>query len=86
MIVWSAMLNTNNDNSDRFNIGKVNLLLCRNLQDKRYIFIVLRRSPKLFLKKSRLRRTYDTLFFQTENSNESSVILFCYCGESMRLI
>ena len=70
------MLNVNNDNSDRFNIGKVNLLLCRNLQDKRYDFTVLRRSPKLFLKKSRLRRTYDPLFIQTENSNESSVILF----------
>ena len=41
-----------------------------------YIFIGLRRSPKLFLKKSRLRRTYDSLFIQTENSNESSVILF----------
>ena len=40
------MLNTNNDNSDRFSIGKVsfgyvNLLLCLNLQDKRYIFILL---------------------------------------------
>ena len=48
------MLNTNNDNSDRkMSLGYVNLLLCRNLQDKRYIFIVLRRSPNLFLKKYR---------------------------------
>ena len=51
-----------------------------------YILIVLRSSPKLFLTKSRLRRTYDPLFIQTENLNESSVILFWYCGESMRLI
>ena len=54
-------------------LGYVNLLLCRNLQDKRYIFIVLR-STKLFLKKSRLHRTYDSLFIQTENSKESSII------------
>ena len=61
-------------------LGYVNLLLCRNLQDKRYIFIRLRRNPKLFLKKSGLRRTYDPLFIQTENSNEISVILFDIVG------
>ena len=76
MIFWDAMLNTNNDNSDCFNFEIVNLLLCRNLQDKRYIFSIVRRNPKIFLKKFRLRRTYDALFIQTENSNESSVILF----------
>ena len=57
----------------------VNVLLCRNLQYKRYIFIVLRRNPKLFLKKSGLRRTYDSWFIQTENSNEISVEFGCYC-------
>ena len=57
-------------------LGYVNVLMCRNLQDKRYIFIVLSRSPKLFLKKSGPRRTYDPLFIQMENSNEISVEFF----------
>ena len=57
-------------------LGYVNLLLSRNLLNKRYIFIVLRRIPKIFLKKSGLRRTNGPLFFQTETSNEISVILF----------
>ena len=35
---WRAMLNTNGD-LDRFKIDYVNVLLCRNLQDKSYIFI-----------------------------------------------
>ena len=40
-VFWSAMLDTNNDNSDRFNwkisLGHVTVQLCQNLQDKRYI-------------------------------------------------
>ena len=54
-------------------------------QTGRYSLIVLR-SPKVFLKKSGLRRTYDPWFIQTENSNEISVELIWYCEESMKLI
>ena len=49
-------------------------------------FHCFKKESKLFLKKSGLRRTYDPLFIQIENSNEISDILFGYCGESMRLI